>query len=149
MYHVETGTFIQVDQIKINQWQHHCHWLKASKWTGMITIILLYGIKGVHTLIHMKQQSLEQWGHSLASFSFSIQIKHRKTSAKLWKMNVIWTGKNEYGRLKIKYGERVKNEGAKSYKTIDSVSYALKLNENGVRCVFVVHFRSSDTFKRV
>ena len=32
-------------------------------------------------------------------------------------------------------------------KTIDIVSYALKVSENGVTCVFVVHFRSSDTFK--
>ena len=44
---------------------------------------------------------------------------------------------------------RVKNEGAKkgSSKTIDIVSYALKVSENGVTCVFVLHFRSSDTFK--
>ena len=41
-----------------------------------------------------------------------------------------------------------KNEGAKkrSSKTVDIVSYALKVSENGVTCVFVVHFRSSDTF---
>ena len=38
-------------------------------------------------------------------------------------------------------------EQKKSSKTIDIVSYALKVNENGVTCVFVVHFRSSDTFK--
>ena len=46
-------------------------------------------------------------------------------------------------------GGRVKNEGAKirSFKTIDIVSYALKVSENGVTSVFVVHFRSSDTFK--
>ena len=39
--------------------------------------------------------------------------------------------------------------GAKkrSSKTIDIVRYALKVSENGVTCVFVVHFRSSDTFK--
>ena len=38
-------------------------------------------------------------------------------------------------------GGRVKNEGAKkrSSKTIDIVSYALKVGENGVTCVFVVH----------
>ena len=35
-----------------------------------------------------------------------------------------------------------------SSKTIDIVSYALKVSENGVTCVFVVHFRSSDTFKK-
>ena len=28
-------------------------------------------------------------------------------------------------------------------KTIDIVSYALKVSENGVTCVFVVHFRST------
>ena len=44
-------------------------------------------------------------------------------------------------------GGRVKKEGAKSSKTIDFVSYALKVSENGVTCVFVVHFRSSNTFK--
>ena len=43
--------------------------------------------------------------------------------------------------------ERVKKEGAKSFKTIDIVSYALKVSVNGVTCVFVVHFRSSDTFE--
>ena len=32
-------------------------------------------------------------------------------------------------------------------KTIDIVSYALKVGVNGVTCVFIVHFRSSDTFK--
>ena len=46
----------------------------------------------------------------------------------------IWTGK------KIK-------EPKKSSKTIDIVSHVLKASENGVTCVFVVHFRSSDTFK--
>ena len=35
-----------------------------------------------------------------------------------------------------------------SSKTIDIVSYALELevSVHGVTCVFVVHFRSSDTF---
>ena len=41
------------------------------------------------------------------------------------------------------------NEGAKkkrsSKKTIDIVSYALKVSVNGVICVFVAHFRSSGT----
>ena len=50
-----------------------------------------------------------------------------------------------------KYGGQVvdgyKNEGAKkrSSKTIDIVSYALKVSVNGVTCVFVAHFRSSGT----
>ena len=41
-----------------------------------------------------------------------------------------------------------KNEGAKkgSSKTIDIVSYALKVSENGVTCV-CSPFQSSDTFK--
>ena len=40
-----------------------------------------------------------------------------------------------------------KNEGAKkrSSKTIDIVSYALKVSVNGVICVSVAHFRSSGT----
>ena len=46
-------------------------------------------------------------------------------------------------------GGWVKNEGAKkrSCKTIDIVSYVSKVGVNGVTCVFVVHFRSSDTFE--
>ena len=32
-------------------------------------------------------------------------------------------------------------------KTIDIVSYALKVSLSGVACVFVVHFRSSGTFE--
>ena len=35
----------------------------------------------------------------------------------------------------------------RSPKTIDIVSYASKLSVNGVICVFIVHFRSSDIFK--
>ena len=35
----------------------------------------------------------------------------------------------------------------RSSKTIDIVSYASKVSVNGVTCVFVVHFRSSDAFK--
>ena len=34
-----------------------------------------------------------------------------------------------------------------SSKTIDIFSYALKVSVNDVTCVFVVHFRSSDTFE--
>ena len=37
-------------------------------------------------------------------------------------------------------------EKKRSSKTIDIVSYALEVNVNGVAYVFVVHFRSSDTF---
>ena len=36
-------------------------------------------------------------------------------------------------------------EQKKSFKTIDIVSYALEVSVNGVTCVFVVHFRSSET----
>ena len=38
------------------------------------------------------------------------------------------------------------NEQKRCSKTIDIVSYALEVIVNGVTCVFVVHFRSSDTF---
>ena len=38
-------------------------------------------------------------------------------------------------------------EQKKASKIIDIVSYSLKVSENGVTCVFVVHFRSSDTIK--
>ena len=38
-----------------------------------------------------------------------------------------------------------KHEKKKSSKTIDTVSYALKVSVNGVICVFVAHFRSSGT----
>ena len=38
-------------------------------------------------------------------------------------------------------------EHKKSFKTIDIVSYALKVSVNGVICVFVAHFRSSGTFE--
>ena len=57
-------------------------------------------------------------------------------------------GKTEYGRVEVWVDGKI-NEGAKrrSSKTIDIVSYALKVSENGVTCVFVVHFTSSDTFK--
>ena len=49
---------------------------------------------------------------------------------------VIRTGKKEYGRAEI-WVDGVKNEGVKkrSSKTIDIVSYALKVSVNGVICV--------------
>ena len=37
-------------------------------------------------------------------------------------------------------------EQIRSSKTIDFVSNALEVSVNDVTCVFVVHFRSSDTF---
>ena len=40
-------------------------------------------------------------------------------------------------------------EQKKSSKTIDIVSYALKVCVNGIACVFVVHLRSSHIFKFV
>lgn len=49
--------------------------------------------------MHEKQQSLEQWGQSLASFSFSMHMKQRKTSAKLCKKNI--TGPCQYKQLLI------------------------------------------------
>ena len=39
----------------------------------------------------------------------------------------------------------MKEQKKRSSKTIDIVSYALNVSENGVTCVFVVHFRSSET----
>ena len=36
---------------------------------------------------------------------------------------------------------------SKEQKSIDIVSNASEVSVNGVTCVFVVHFRSSDTFK--
>ena len=45
-------------------------------------------------------------------------------------------------------GGRVKKkEQKRSSKTIDIVSYALKVNVYGVIRVFVAHFRSSGTFE--
>ena len=38
-------------------------------------------------------------------------------------------------------------KSSKTIDIVDIVSYALKVSENGVTCVFVDHFRSSDTFK--
>ena len=46
-----------------------------------------------------------------------------------------WTGKTM----------EQKNKKTKSSKTIDIVSYALKVSVNGVICVFVAHFSSSGT----
>ena len=43
-------------------------------------------------------------------------------------------------------GKQIKEQKKKrSSKTIDIVSYALKVSVNGVKCVFVAHFRSSGT----
>ena len=56
-------------------------------------------------------------------------------------------GKNEYGRVEI-YGwtgkkmKEQKQNKQKEIKTIDIVSYALKVSVNGVTSVFVVLFRS-------
>ena len=62
--------------------------------------------------------------------------------------STIWTGtKKEYGRVEIWWTDKKIKEPKKSSKTIDIVSHSLKASENGVTCVFVVHFRSSDTFK--
>ena len=43
-------------------------------------------------------------------------------------------------------GKKMKEQKSCS-KTINIVSYASEVSINGVTCVFVVHFRSSDTFK--
>ena len=42
-------------------------------------------------------------------------------------------------------GQKMKEH--KSSKTIDIVSYALKVSVNGVTRVFVAHFKSSGTFE--
>ena len=44
-------------------------------------------------------------------------------------------------------GGLIKKEQKGSSKTIDIVSYALEVSVNGVTCVFVVLFRSKNTFK--
>ena len=44
-------------------------------------------------------------------------------------------------------GKKMK-EQKRSSKTIDIVSYALKMSVNGVTCVFVILLRSSDTFNK-
>ena len=64
---------------------------------------------------------------------------------------IIWTGKNEYGRVEILVdglwtGKKLRSK-KRSSKTIDIVSYALKVSVNGVKCVFVAHFRSSGIFE--
>ena len=62
-------------------------------------------------------------------------------------------GKNQCRRVEIWVdgwgaGNKMKQQ-KRSSKTIDivNVCYALKVSRNGVTCVFVVHFRSSDTFE--
>ena len=67
-----------------------------------------------------------QWHHS---------FMERPVHLSFGRVKRIWTNRN--------MGGRVKNEGAK---TIDIVSYALKVSINVFTCVFVVHFRSSGTF---
>ena len=42
-------------------------------------------------------------------------------------------------------GKKMK-EPKRSLKTIDTVSHALEISVNGVTCVFVVQFRSKNTF---
>ena len=63
----------------------------------------------------------------------SVQCKSRCGQVEIW-VDGWWTGKKL----------RSKNQFPK---TIDIVSYASKVSVNGVICVFVVHVRSSDTFK--
>ena len=43
-------------------------------------------------------------------------------------------------------GEKMNEQKKKSSKTIDIVSYALKVSVDGAICLFVAHFRSSGTF---
>ena len=53
--------------------------------------------------------------------------------------NLLWMGRNMGAWVKIMM------QLTRSPKTIDIVSYAAKVSVNGVTCVFVVHFRSSNT----
>ena len=53
----------------------------------------------------------------------------------------MWTGRNMGGWVEKWRSQK------RSSKTINIVSYALKVSVNGVTRVFVVHFRSLDTFK--
>ena len=41
--------------------------------------------------------------------------------------------------------KKIRSKKKRSSKTIDIVSYALKVSVNGVICVFVAHFRSPGT----
>ena len=54
---------------------------------------------------------------------------------------LLWTGRNMGGWAKKLRSKK------RSSETIDIGSYALEVGVNGVTCVFVVHFRSSDTIK--
>ena len=69
----------------------------------------------------------------------------RPVHTSIGRVKPLWTGRNMGGRVM----DGIKNEGAKkgSSKTIDSVSYALKVSVNGVICVFAAHFMSSGTLK--
>ena len=44
-------------------------------------------------------------------------------------------------------GKKIKEQNKRSSKTIDIVSYALKVSVNGVIFVLVAHFRSSGTLE--
>ena len=56
-----------------------------------------------------------------------------------------WEGKAEM-YPKHSFMKKMKKK-KRSSKTTDIVSYASKVSVNGVICVFVAHFRSSDTFE--
>ena len=64
-------------------------------------------------------------------------------------------GKNKYGWVEIWVdgwwtGKKMKEQKKVFQNHIQGVyivSYALKVSENDVTCMFVVHFRSSETFK--
>ena len=55
--------------------------------------------------------------------------------------------RQKYGWTGDGRGKKMKEQKKMSSKTIDIVSYALKVSVTGVKCVFVAHFRSSDTFE--
>ena len=63
---------------------------------------------------------------------------------------IIWMGKNRCGRVEIRvdgWWTGTKMEEKMASKIIDIVSYVLEVSINGFSYVFVVHFRSSDTFE--
>ena len=47
----------------------------------------------------------------------------------------------------VKVGKKMKEQNKKYFKTIDIVSYALKVSVKMVSCVLVAHLKSSGTYE--
>ena len=78
------------------------------------------------------------------------RYKHVYIIALCGYLSTHWMRKNQCGCVEIWVngwwtGKKMK-EQKRSSKPIDIVSYTLEVSVNVVSCVFVVHFRSSDTF---